>query len=675
MIDEAPDLEPLRILKDTYAPFDKFHPDYLNRLADYVQWCDEHAPTANPWSEHMLYKFLIAVNEKQKAATYAKRVVAAFNFFTFRAEILDDPKRITKKEYIKAQVQKCSARKEKKREAEPLSMEMVGVLEELVFDKTRCPEERESWGFVRFITGTRFRAFDAARIPNEPVLEGECDQGLVFVETRSELTKNGQRPERRGKTLQVVAHTKGVSGLLWGKEWLALRKQLKMAETFDVLHPNIDGQWKPIKGTTMPSEKVTSLIRMFLVNEMGLTNQEAAKYSSHSCKPTFLTVLAKRGVLEDIRRVLGYHASGRQQMVELYARTAWSHPMRVLAAVLKEIRAKKFRPDESHSRRYADDYDPFGSLNMEMPFVKGIPKLEEAGATTGREAQEERKEDDEVEKRQGSLSETMEGLEAEDDAKEDLDDLRRRAAHSQVAARVLKGIEAERLARDNTLAMRAFPRVRTQKAQGKPEGEQYPMGVTMVEWDGSQKSPGPPPPPRYHVPPEEDSNDNPETGTSAAAVRQWLENQNQSYEGEGDDLAEQLGLSNLGQEARQASREEDAKEEDDAMSEGTDEEVYAGLVKDDWGDDDRYTILQLSKPEPPQLVVELENGQIHIGSKLYEHGASTTPLCKAVTSTVTRSRTGAYRPMPFNTRVTCPRCLKHGQDELEEPDYVTDEMW
>ena len=75
----------------------------------------------------------------------------------------------------------------------------------------------------------------------------------------------------------------------------------------------------------------------------------------------------KRGVQEPVRRLLGYHASGRQQCVDLYARDTWSHPMRILGSVLHEIRVGLFRPDNSHSQRYEEGYHPFGAFTAEMP--------------------------------------------------------------------------------------------------------------------------------------------------------------------------------------------------------------------------------------------------------------------------------------------------------------------
>ena len=356
-----PKVEPLRLLQGTFAPREDYHQGYLNIITSFLAWSASTMQEEDPWTREMCYKFLVQINLQKKAGTYAGRFTSAFTFFTVNAEILtkEETKKIMQTPSIKKEVAKCRTRKASKREATPLSMAMVENIEERVFDETRTVEERSVWGFVLFMTYSRFRAKDAARIPIEPYLESNSIQGLIVTTTLSHLMKNGQRDERRGIEMTITAHAVGLTGKRWGKEWLRLRELQGLdAVTWGRLQPNIDHKWQPLEGTTMTADKVTWLIRQ-VASEMEMTSAEISKMSSHSCKPTWLTVLSKRGIQEEIRRRMGYHASGRAQCVELYARNTWTHPMRILGAVLEEIRSGIFRPDRTHSERYLPGYEPF----------------------------------------------------------------------------------------------------------------------------------------------------------------------------------------------------------------------------------------------------------------------------------------------------------------------------
>ena len=76
-----------------------------------------------------------------------------------------------------------------------------------------------------------------------------------------------------------------------------------------------------------------------------------------------------------IRRLMGYHASGSTQTVELYARDTWNHPMRILGAIIQEIRSKKFMPDKSHAEQFAEGYEPFkAQFEADLPTATKTPQ-------------------------------------------------------------------------------------------------------------------------------------------------------------------------------------------------------------------------------------------------------------------------------------------------------------
>ena len=190
--------------------------DYLGKITDYLLWCKTAECEDDPWNADNMFQFLLYANRQQKAGTYAQRFVLALNWYLPRAEIHAYPKALTGLAFIGNQVDICMQRKRAKREAMPFTVRILEIIEELIMDENIDLDERSVYGFIRFIIGTRFRAFDAARIPEEPTIEANSAQGLIKTNTLN-VTKNGQRRERRGHQLDVVAHSLGVTGAMWAQ--------------------------------------------------------------------------------------------------------------------------------------------------------------------------------------------------------------------------------------------------------------------------------------------------------------------------------------------------------------------------------------------------------------------------------------------------------------------------
>ena len=179
-----------------------------------------------------------------------------------------------------------------------MTMAMIAKIERMLMDENRPPDERSVWGFIFFLVYTRFRAFDGARIPHEPKLEREDYNvhSILSTTTMSELTKNGHRASRRGTEMTIVAHAIGISGVQWGKTWLELRAAQGLhAERWGVLQPNVDKKYRPIPQTTMTAERVTWFVRHVAKMEMHMDDEAVSSMSSHTCKPSWLTVWQKKG--------------------------------------------------------------------------------------------------------------------------------------------------------------------------------------------------------------------------------------------------------------------------------------------------------------------------------------------------------------------------------------------
>ena len=118
--------------------------DYLNRILDFLNWCEANKPGHDPRTGAMCYRFLTHANDSRKAGTYAGRFLCAFNWFTARAEIFQNPKEITKVARIQSEKDTCAGRKDPKKEARPLPVAAIARLEEIVTDCTQSLERRSN---------------------------------------------------------------------------------------------------------------------------------------------------------------------------------------------------------------------------------------------------------------------------------------------------------------------------------------------------------------------------------------------------------------------------------------------------------------------------------------------------------------------------------------------------
>lgn len=89
------------------------------------------------------------------------------------------------------------------------------------------------------------------------------------------------------------------------------------------------------------------------------------KLTSHSCKCTCLSHLAKRGCSVEDRLMLGYH-SNKMRMALTYSRDSIARPLALLSHVLSEIRTGVFEPDNSRSGRLHAGATPLDKLDFVM---------------------------------------------------------------------------------------------------------------------------------------------------------------------------------------------------------------------------------------------------------------------------------------------------------------------
>ena len=136
-----------------------------------------------------------------------------------------------------------------------------------------------------------------------------------------------------------------------GQLWWELRQQL--GDQFGAgapLMPAPDGEGT---ATVRPlsTGEFSKWVKMILDRNGGL--QKDCRISSHSCKATMLSFLAKFGAPIPDREILGGH-TGRMRSVLTYSRDSLASPLRVLTSMLERIRQGSFDPNATRSGMMKD---------------------------------------------------------------------------------------------------------------------------------------------------------------------------------------------------------------------------------------------------------------------------------------------------------------------------------
>ena len=230
------------------------------------------------------------------------------------------------------------------RQRAPLSVAMVVALERSALEK----DDRDSIlsSAILFTLFSRTRVGDMRRSNVEPILDILRASGEGFVDGAF-LAHKTARPGTK-RAMLVVAPTIGVSGLRWAEAWLQGRRCANLDASVSgtlLPAPALSGGWSTVPMSTC--ELAVALHELLL--KKGFSADQLKDIGSHSLKTTCLSWCAKRGLEQDVRRLLGYHRVPGEQSTAAYSRDEMAGPLRKLAAVLADIRGERFDPDATRS--------------------------------------------------------------------------------------------------------------------------------------------------------------------------------------------------------------------------------------------------------------------------------------------------------------------------------------
>ena len=301
-----------------------------------------------PLDEMLVCQYMMAIADSGQGTSKALILLKSLLFIQHVFEVADLV-HVTKSRKVRAAVMACQKKVRSRVVREPLTVQLVAHLEEVVTSEDVEPQRRLMSGLILACIYSRSRWTELQHAVS--ILEDEVGSDDGFVEFILPKVKT-LKAELRGKAkLSVVAPAVGVTGLPWAKAWLELRTSRfpdrhELAPLLPV--PLSDGGWgsRPITST-----EGTAWIRS-LASDI-LDHDKIKKFSTHSCKATTLSWVCKYGVDESVRALLGYHRAGRHRMLDCYGRDYQAPALRVLCEVLSKIRDCSFKPDETRSGRFS----------------------------------------------------------------------------------------------------------------------------------------------------------------------------------------------------------------------------------------------------------------------------------------------------------------------------------
>ena len=239
----------------------------------------------------------------------------------------------------------AASKKRALKQAPALRVDMVLQLHAILRHQSLDAFDRLAAGLILMCVYGRCRCSDL-RYVQELLLDVTGRHG--FIEVRTEFHKTANKEKR--KLLPIVAPAFGVTDENWAQQFLLLREEsLGEFQPGPFLPaPLLEGKFSE---RHIDSDEFTSLLRHLLREFAG-----AQELTSHSCKKTALSWMAKYGADKPTLDFLGRHV-GSITSSDIYARGMQSRPLRKLAMALNSIRAGTFAPDETRSglfRRPAD---------------------------------------------------------------------------------------------------------------------------------------------------------------------------------------------------------------------------------------------------------------------------------------------------------------------------------
>ena len=286
---------------------------------------------------------------------------------------------------IQGTAKQAALKKRPTKQAPALKVRMVLRLHEILSDPHGAYFDKFAAGALLFSIYGRCRVSDLRHVL-KIIADFSHDGKHGFVEVLTEYHKTSQKDKKR--LLPIVAPAVGITGDNWAATFMELRSQsFPEGKPGPLLPAPKDMAAKTFTNRPIHSDEVTDILRLFLQSF-----PEASELTSHSCKETILSRMAKVGAEKTVLDFLGRHV-GTITSSDIYARGAQSRPLRKLNMMLNQIRLGTFDPDTTRSGQFVpqDQAVPIEVLTKATTAEKTTPEphpSEEVSSQTSAEGNE-----------------------------------------------------------------------------------------------------------------------------------------------------------------------------------------------------------------------------------------------------------------------------------------------
>ena len=326
----------LRVLRDIFAtrsPLTLIK--RANSLQRYVNFLDDQG-LLFPGDEAALYKLFCTERDAGSPPSRLQAVVEALRFTEHVLGVAQLGVELLSKRVIGASKFDVTG---PRRQASPFAVKELRVLHSILESESQDIWDRVMAGSTLCAVYSRSRWSDlqhAEKMEADP----DCwDPQFLEFTVREHKTKRANAWMEG--FLPAVAVAVGISDENWARQWIVVRARIgaDILAGYPVMPaPGPDGEatQRPIS-----SDEMGRWVRVLL--ERHGISLDGRKISSHSCKSTLLSYLAKFGCGIATREILGGHVSHLKSVLT-YSRDGLAGPLRELEQVLENIRAGKFFP-------------------------------------------------------------------------------------------------------------------------------------------------------------------------------------------------------------------------------------------------------------------------------------------------------------------------------------------
>ena len=288
-----------------------------------------------------MYEYLSVMANESQPLSRAGSCMEALKFFVYTFGAVKEYKEVVTSPVLAGMANMRRAQMGFRKQAVNLTAGQLSKLENGFEDKCLPNVLQVCLGGFLLMVYLRARYSDGNNILD---VEFQKDSVVVTISKTKTVGVGNRLP------LDMVAPKQTVSGVNLFKNFLDMRSELEIPLGEYPLIPAYDGEsWLRKPARVSDFNKALNAISVLLDIQV--------KPTSHSGKATLLSFCAKFGLDPTIRKALGYHADGKDNSMQSYARDKLAYPIQKLSEVIKQIRTGEYDPDELHGVEISSDSD------------------------------------------------------------------------------------------------------------------------------------------------------------------------------------------------------------------------------------------------------------------------------------------------------------------------------